>query len=302
MMLALGISGYGAEGLGYTASLFHLFTHAFFKALLFLGAGAIIHAVHTNDVGEMGGLRKYQPVTHFTFLIGCLAISGIPPFAGFFSKDEILAAVSDNHPVYFGVATFVAGLTAFYMFRIYFLVFWGNERTYSKTPHEAPPIMLIPMIVLAVGSTVAGFVPFGEFVSSDNHPLITHLEIPVAITSVVVAVIGISIAWVFYKKESSLPERISSQLGFLYTTTLKKFYIDELYIFITKGIIFKFISLPIAWFDRNIIDASMNAIAALTNWASEEIKELQSGQLQKYAFIFLSGVLIIVLTYIYTNQ
>ncbi len=302
MMLALGVSGYGEDGLGYTASLFHLFTHAFFKALLFLGAGAIIHAVHTNDVGQMGGLRKYQPVTHVTFLIACLAIAGIPPFAGFFSKDEILAAVSEHHPVYFGIATFVAGLTAFYMFRIYFLIFWGNERTYSKTPHEAPPAMLIPMIVLAIGSTVAGFVPFGHYVSSNNQPLITHLEMPVAIISVVMAVIGVSVAWIFYKKESTLPQKISCQLGGFYTTASRKFYIDEVYLYITKSIIFKFISVPVAWFDRNIIDAFMNAIAQLTNWVSEEIKELQSGQLQKYAFIFLSGVLIIVLTFIYTNQ
>jgi len=127
MMLALGVSGYeGADGLGYTASLFHLFTHAFFKALLFLGAGAIIHAVHTNDIREMGGLRKHQPITHILFLIACLAIAGIPPFAGFFSKDEILSAVFANHPIYFGIAALVAGLTAFYMFRLYFIVFWGK--------------------------------------------------------------------------------------------------------------------------------------------------------------------------------
>jgi NADH-quinone oxidoreductase subunit L len=302
MMLALGASGYGAEGLGYTAGLFHLFTHAFFKALLFLGAGSIIHAVHSNDVSQMGGLRKYQPVTHIVFLIACLAIAGIPPFAGFFSKDEILASLSERHPLYYGLATFVAGLTAFYMFRLYFLIFWGSEKTHAKTPHESPAVMLIPMIILAVGSMVAGFVPFGEYVSSDNQPLVSHLEMPVAITSVAVALIGISIAWAFYKKESNLPVRIATQLGGLYTTALKKFYIDELYIFITKSIIFNLISRPIAWFDRNVVDGFMNMIAWITNRVSESIKELQSGQLQKYAFIFLSGLLIILLTFIYTNQ
>lgn len=302
MMLALGASGYGAEGLGYTAGLFHLFTHAFFKALLFLGAGSIIHAVHSNDVSHMGGLRKYQPVTHIVFLIACLAIAGIPPFAGFFSKDEILASLSERHPVYYGLATFVAGLTAFYMFRLYFLIFWGREKTHAKTPHESPAVMLVPMILLAIGSTIAGFIPFGEYVSSDNQPLISHLEIPVAITSVAAALVGISIAWAFYKKESNLPTTIAAQLGGLYTTALKKFYIDELYIFITKSIIFNLISKPIAWFDRNVVDGFMNMLAWVTNRVSEEIKELQSGQLQKYAFIFLSGVLIILLTFIYTNQ
>ncbi len=302
MMLALGVSGYGAEGLGYTAGLFHLFTHAFFKALLFLGAGSIIHAVHSNEVTDMGGLRKYQPVTHIVFLIACLAIAGIPPFAGFFSKDEILAAVSEHHPVYYGLATFVAGLTAFYMFRLYFLIFWGTERTYHKTPHESPASMLIPMIILAIGSVVAGLVPFGEYVSSDNVPLHSHLEMPVAVTSVTVALIGISMAWVLYRKESNLPTRIAHNLGGLYTTITRKFYIDEIYIFITKSIIFQLISRPIAWFDRNVVDAFMNMLAWITNKVSEEIKGLQSGQLQKYAFIFLSGVLIILLTFIYTNH
>ncbi|MCU0398729.1 MAG: NADH-quinone oxidoreductase subunit L, partial [Cyclobacteriaceae bacterium] len=162
MMLALGVSGYGSEGLGYTASMFHLFTHAFFKALLFLGAGSIIHAIHTNDIRDMGGLRKHQPITHIVFLIACLAIAGIPPFAGFFSKDEILSAALASNPVYFGIAAFAAALTAFYMFRLYFLVFWHQDKTYAHTPHESPAIMLIPMILLAIGSVLAGFIPFGN--------------------------------------------------------------------------------------------------------------------------------------------
>jgi len=301
MMLALGVSGYASEGLGFTASMFHLFTHAFFKALLFLGAGSIIHALHKNDIRDMGNLRKHQPITHITFLIACLAIAGIPPFAGFFSKDEILTAALAANPVYFGVAAFAAALTAFYMFRLYFLVFWGNERTYEHTPHESPALMLVPMIILAIGSVAAGFIPFGNFVSSNSEPLHAHLDMTVAAISVVVAVTGIFIAWIFYKKESNLPEKIASSFGGFYKSAVNKFYIDEVYLFITKSIIFKLISRSIAWFDKHIIDAFMDLTATVTNWVSYKIKDLQSGQLQHYGFIFLSGVILIVLTLLYTN-
>lgn len=301
MMLALGVSGYGSEGLGYTASMFHLFTHAFFKALLFLGAGSIIHAIHTNDIRDMGGLRKHQPITHIVFLIACLAIAGIPPFAGFFSKDEILSAALASNPVYFGIAAFAAALTAFYMFRLYFLVFWHHDKTYAHTPHESPAIMLIPMILLAIGSVLAGFIPFGNYVSSDGQPLHPHLDVMVASISVVVAVTGIAIAWLFYKKPSALPDKLSESLGGLYRTALKKFYIDELYLFITKKIIFNLISRPIAWFDRHVIDAFMDLTATFTNRISREIKNLQSGQLQHYAYIFITGVVLIVLVMLYTN-
>lgn len=301
MMLALGVSGYGSEGLGFTASMFHLFTHAFFKALLFLGAGSIIHAIHKNDIREMGNLRKHQPITHITFLIACLAIAGIPPFAGFFSKDEILSAAFASNPIYFGVAALAAGLTAFYMFRLYFMVFWGNERTYAHAPHESPALMLLPMIVLALGSVFTGFIPFGNFVSSDNQPLHIHLHVTVAIISVVVAVLGIAVAWAFYKKKSVLPEKISNAFGALYQAAVRKFYIDEIYLFITRKIIFNLISRPIAWFDKHIIDAFMDFTATVTNWISKEIKDLQSGQLQHYGYIFLSGVILIVLVMIFTN-
>jgi NADH-quinone oxidoreductase subunit L len=301
MMLALGVSGFASEGLGFTASMFHLFTHAFFKALLFLGAGSIIHALHKNDIRDMGNLRKFQPVTHITFLIACLAIAGIPPFAGFFSKDEILSAALAADPLYFGVAAFGAALTAFYMFRLYFMVFWGNERTYAHTPHESPALMLIPMIILAVGSVLAGFIPFGRYVSSNSEPLHAHLDMTVAAISVAVALVGIVVAWIFYKKESNLPEKIATSFGGFYKAAVKKFYIDEVYLFITKSIIFKLISNSIAWFDKHIIDAFMDLTATVTNWISYKIKDLQSGQIQHYGFIFLSGVILIVLTILYTN-
>lgn len=303
MMLALGVSGYGGEeGLGYTASLFHLFTHAFFKALLFLGAGAIIHAVHSNDIREMGGLRKHQPITHLLFLIACLAIAGIPPLSGFFSKDEIIAATFVNHPIYFGIAVLVAGLTAFYMFRLYFIVFWGKEKNYDHAPHEAPAIMLLPMIVLSVGSVLAGLIPFGHYISPDRQSLDLHINWSVAITSVVIAVVGIATAWKFYKTESDSAAKVVKAFGTMYTSASNKFYIDEIYILITKGIIFRLVAKPLAWFDRNVIDAFMNLLAAITNWIASQIKEFQSGQVQKYAFFFISGVLIIVLSFIYANQ
>jgi NADH-quinone oxidoreductase subunit L len=153
MMVALGVSGYGAEaGLGYMASLFHLFTHAFFKALLFLGAGSVIHAVHSNLMTEMGGLRKSMPVTHLTFLIACLTIAGLPPLSGFFSKDEILVAAFEHNRIVFSVQWLVAGLTAFYMFRLYFRVFWNQTPAYHHAPHESPVVMTVPLMLLAIAS------------------------------------------------------------------------------------------------------------------------------------------------------
>jgi NADH-quinone oxidoreductase subunit L len=302
MMLALGVSGYGREGLGFTASMFHLFTHAFFKALLFLGAGSIIHALHVNDIRGMGGLRRYQPVTHSLFLIACLAIAGIPPFAGFFSKDEILTATLASSTFYFSMAMLAAALTAFYMFRLYFLVFWNNERTFTHTPHESSAIMLIPMGMLGIGSLVAGFIPFGKFVTSDGQPLDTHLHLPVAVVSVSAALIGIATAWIFYKKPSPVPDKIVWSLGVLYQTVYRKFYIDEIYLFITKKLIFNLIARPLAWFDRQVIDGFMNFTATATQWISDELKGFQSGQLQKYAYIFLSGVMLIVLVILYSYK
>jgi len=300
MMLALGVSGYGShEGLGYMASMFHLFTHAFFKALLFLGAGAIIHAVHNNYMNEMGGLRKYIPITHITFLIACLAISGIPPFAGFYSKDEILVAAFHHNKVLFAVEYIVAGLTAFYMFRLYYSVFWRKEVHYLHTPHEAPATMTIPLIFLAIGSALTGFIPFSELVTSDGLPFEIHTEWNVAIPAILIAVLGIIVATVLYRKENTIAQKIIKGLGGFYTAAYHKFYIDELYLFITKKIIFNFISRPIAWFDRHIVDGTMNGMAYITNEASGRIRKLQSGQLQEYALVFVSGAVLLVLLFIY---
>jgi NADH-quinone oxidoreductase subunit L len=300
MMLALGVSGYGGhEGLGYMASMFHLFTHAVFKALLFLGAGAIIHAVHSNHMTEMGGLRKYLPITHATFLIACLTIAGVPPLSGFFSKDEILTAAFHGNKILFAVEYAVAGLTAFYMFRLYFSVFWGKETHYHHTPHEAPATMTIPLIILAIGSVFTGFIPFSKLVTSDGKIFETHIEMMIAIPSVLIGLAGIGIAYLMYKKETILPDRMASTFSYGYKWAFNKFYIDELYLFVTKKIIFRYISEPIAWFDRHIVDGTMNAIANLTQNVSFRIRGFQSGQLQKYAFVFITGVIMLAVFFIY---
>jgi NADH-quinone oxidoreductase subunit L len=300
MMFALGVSGYGEEaGLGFMASMFHLFTHAFFKALLFLGAGAIIHAVHSNYMNDMGGLRKHLPITHITFLIACLAIAGIPPLAGFFSKDEILAASHGKSMSIFILGLIISGLTAFYMFRLYFSIFWGKEQHYHHTPHEAPKVMTIPLMLLSLGAIFAGFIPFSSFVTSDGKPFVSHLDMSIAIPAVLVGVLGAVTAWIFYKKETNIPEKISHTLGGFYRVAYRKFYIDELYLFITRKVIFNYISRPIAWFDRHIVDGSMNGISYVTNEVSGRIKNFQSGQLQQYAWVFVTGAIALALTFIY---
>ncbi len=295
MMVALGVARPEIhEGLGYMASMFHLFTHAMFKALLFLGAGALIHAVHSNDYTAMGGLRKYMPITHITFLIGCLAIAGIPPFAGFFSKDEILSAAFENHWFWGAWMTMVAGLTAFYMFRLYYRIFWWDEPDYGHhKPHEASWTMTLPLIVLAGVSVVAGFVPFGELVTWNREAYEIHINWTVAGTSIGTAVIAIALATVMYRKKNDVPERIANSVRGLWTAAYHRFYFDELYIFITHKIIFNCVSKPIAWFDRQIIDGTMDSFATITHKASNAIKGLQSGSIQTYVWVYLIGALLL---------
>lgn len=300
MMVALGVSGMGGHaGTGYMASMFHLFTHAMFKALLFLGAGAIIHTIGSNDMRRMGGLRKYMPFTHITFLIACLAIAGIPPFSGFFSKDEILAATFAFAPQFGVFMSFVAGLTAFYMFRLYYNIFWGTPAEYEHTPHEAPKTMTIPLMILAGITLIAGFIPFGQFVSSDGQPYTIHLDMTVAATSVVIALLAIGIATFFYKSACDIPERLLNMFPLLHKTAYHRFYMDEFYLFITKRIIFNCVSRPLAWFDRHIIDGALNGMASVTQRVSYAIRGLQSGQIQQYAIVFLLGTLLIVLLVVF---
>ena len=294
MMLALGVSGYeGHDGLGYMASMWHLFTHAMFKGLLFLAAGSIIHAVHSNFIKDMGSLRKKLPITHITFLIATLAISGIPFFSGFFSKDEILLAAYHHNKLLYFVGLFVAGLTAFYMFRLYFGIFWGKEKIYSDKVHESPKSMTIPLLILAFMSIVAGYIPFSKYISADRHGFEGHIDWSMAAIAIVTAIVGILIAFVFYKKETSYPEKVSKAFGRFYKWAYHKFYMDEVYYFIVRSIIFKRISAPFAWFDKKIVDGTMDLVGNSTVSASKKIKGLQSGKVQDYAMYFIGGIVVI---------
>jgi NADH-quinone oxidoreductase subunit L len=301
MMFALGVSGYGGEnGLGFTASMFHLFTHAMFKALLFLGAGVVIHFIHSNEMKDMGGLRKYLPVAHITFLIACLAIAGVPPFAGFFSKEEILLAAYNSNPTIYYIALVTSGLTAFYMFRLYFSIFWNKE---AHVPTEHHPkgsfVMSLPLILLAIGAALAGFIPFGKFVSSDGTVLESHFNPMFSIAPVTIGVIGIAVAWMLYKKQNSRPEKIANALSSVYTAVYRKFYIDEIYLFITKKVLFNLVGRPAAWFDRNIVDGMVNATGNATATLSARIKKIQSGKVQAYAIYTLVGVIGLAVLFIY---
>jgi NADH-quinone oxidoreductase subunit L len=300
MMFALGISKQtGENGLGYMASMFHLFTHAFFKSLLFLGAGAVIHMVHSNEMKDMGGLKKLMPITHIAFLIGCLAIAGIPPFAGFFSKEEILMAAFHSNKIIYGVALFTAALTAFYMFRLYFSIFWNKPSELHDTHGEGTLSMKIPLIVLAICAVAVGFVPFSNFITADGNALETHTDLIFSIAPVSLTVIAILIAAAFYKNQNNKSSKAAAAFGGLYRAAHKKFYMDELYLFITKKIIFPLIGQPIAWIDKNIVDGLMNASATVTGKISENIKGLQSGRIQNYALYFFGGIAALAVLFIY---
>jgi NADH-quinone oxidoreductase subunit L len=302
MMFALGVSGYGGEnGLGFTASMFHLFTHAMFKALLFLVAGAVIHFIHSNEMKVMGGLRKLMPITHLTFLIACLAIAGVPPFAGFFSKEEILLAAWQNNAAIYYIALFTSGLTAFYMFRLYFNIFWNKEHKPHGEHHhgEGGFAMMMPLLLLAVGAAIAGFIPFGNFVSSDGKVLESNFHAAFSIAPVAFGLVGILTAMRLYKTENTLPGNIARSLSGLYQAAYHKFYFDELYGFVTKKIIFNLIGKPAAWIDKNLVDGMVNATGDTTQAISEKMKGFQSGKVQNYAIYFLAGVIGLALLFIY---
>ena len=313
MMFALGVSGHGGEharlsvgqGLGYMASMFHLFTHAFFKSLLFLCAGAVIHVVHSNEMKDMGGLRKLMPLTHIAFLIACLAIAGIPPFAGFFSKEEILLAAYNSNKFIYAVGVFTSMLTAFYMFRLYFSIFWNQspsplERGGGEAIHgEGTLSMKLPLLVLAACTAFAGFVPLSELVTADGVPLKTHLDIAFSAVPVILSIAAILFAARLYRKQNNLPDRMATSLGGIYRSAYKKFYIDEIYLFITKKIIFNLVGKPAAWIDKNIVDGFMNLLAAITAKISALIKGLQSGKVQNYALYFFAGIAGLAVLFIY---
>lgn len=301
MMVALGVCTSldpHEGGLGYMAGMFHLFTHAMFKALLFLGAGCIIHAVHSNEMSTMGGLRKYMPITHITFLIACLAIAGIPPFSGFFSKDEILTACFHFSPVIGWVMTIIAGMTAFYMFRLYYGIFWGTENKElhaEHVPHESPLAMTFPLMFLAAITIVCGWLlPFGHLVSSNGHAYDIHLDTQVVVTSIIVALVAIALAtWMYARDRQPVADMLARRFSTLHRAAYKRFYMDEIWLFITKKIIFRCVSTPLAWFDRHVIDQFMNFMAWATNASGENVQPIQSGKVQSYAIWFLGGIVVL---------
>lgn len=306
MMVALGVClpGHGQVldnhmQLGYMAGMFHLFTHAMFKACLFLGAGCIIHAVHSNEMSMMGGLRKYMPITHITFLISCLAIAGIPPFSGFFSKDEILTATMQYSPLVGWIMTGVAAMTAFYMFRLYYGIFWGTENKEAHahhTPHEAPWTMTFPLVFLSLITILGGFIPFGHFVSASGQSYDIHLNWTIAGTSIVVALASIALATYIYKGEKQpIADKLLATFPRLHRAAYKRFYQDEIWQFVTHKIIFALVSTPIAWFDRRIIDGTFNFVAWGTRESGESIRPWQSGDVRQYAIWFMVGAVALTL-------
>jgi NADH-quinone oxidoreductase subunit L len=302
MMLALG-SG------GYVAGIFHLTTHAFFKALLFLAAGSVIHAVHTQDIEKMGGLWRKMPLTAPLFLIGTLAISGVPLLSGFFSKDEILvAAWTHGHPVLFWLAVIAAFFTAFYMFRLFFLVFSGDMRGEGNDVHESPAVMTFPMIVLGILAIFAGYMNtpwFGTFLGDwlvDGTGMHAHEEAPVWIMIVATAVslLGIFLAWLMYGKKSLSRDWLSSKAPLTYNVLFNKYYVDEFYA-ITVGYATRVVSLLLEYIDRFIVEGIANAIAAATRAVGTLGARLQNGQVQMYGAVTFIGLTILVVILAFTG-
>jgi NADH-quinone oxidoreductase subunit L len=308
--------GYMFVGLGvgaYTGAVFHVFTHAFFKALLFLGAGSVIHAMHhEQDIRKMGNLKKYMPITHITFLLGCLAIAGIPPFSGFFSKDEILAAVFTKNPIYYYIAVGGALMTAFYMFRLYTLTFLGQFRGTQEQEHhlhESPYSMTIPLIVLAILSVIGGFIGIPEIFAADSHWL-AHFLAPIFKESTKLAavhhldhtqeylmmgsvtglvIIMILIAVILYKKYTIKEHETSWGIGKLLTN---KWYIDELYNAIIVNPINAFAGFCKNIIEKNGIDGMVNGVGKLVSYSSRQLRLLQSGQVASYLLIMILSIVV----------
>jgi NADH-quinone oxidoreductase subunit L len=310
MFLALGVGA-------FAAGLFHVLTHAFFKALLFLGSGAVIHAMHEEqNIQKMGGLKHQMPVTSRTFLLGAVAIAGIPPLSGFFSKDEILWKVfASGHGILWGVGFAVAGLTAFYMFRLYALTFEGKPRwDHDHHPHEAPLTMTLPLIILALLSVVGGFVGVPQSLGGSNAiehwlapifeaaenkmALSRHMHDPIEyvlmILSVALATVGITVAWRWYSVASPVPLKVSERFSGFYRLLLNKWFVDELYDASVVTPAFK-ISDRLLWkrIDVGIIDGCANGLASAAAWFSGVFRKVQTGLAQSYVFVFILGVVLI---------
>ena len=316
--------GYMFLGLGvgsYTGAVFHVMTHAFFKALLFLGAGSVIHAMGgEQDMRKMGGLRKYMPITSLTFFLGCLAIAGIPPFSGFFSKDEILAAAYAKNPVYYGVGLFTALLTAFYMFRLFASTFSGKFRgTHDQEHHlhESPSAITIPLIVLAALACVAGFLGIPEAIAPNAHWLGHYLspvlgeghgvengvaevskgtEIGLMVLAAVLAAAVSLFAWFRFKSKPELDE----PTGFG-KVLANKWYVDELY----NTIILKPLDLfsqLLVFIEKNIIDGIVNGVGRLVQYSSRQLRLVQSGQVGGYVLLMVVGIIVLFLVELFVKK
>lgn len=292
MMLALGVGS-------LTASFFHLWTHAFFKALMFLGAGSVLHALHDKaDVWEMGGLIKRMPTTGWTFVIGGLAIAGIPPFAGFWSKDEILLTTYlEGHYVLFAMAAATALLTAFYIWRMIFLAFFGPEKPENQ-PHESPWSMTVPLVVLAVMATVAGLIgtpmkPLWQEWIFFGHPHHGPANMAIVVLSVALAVTGIGLAYKLYLKDTdkAAVQRLAKKYQPLYTLLYNKYYIDDMYQWFNHKVVDGSARLTYL-FDIYVVDGIINGLAAITKHTGAILRYSQTGKIQTYALVFFVAVLV----------
>jgi len=292
MMMALGVGS-------VTASMFHLMTHAFFKALLFLGAGSVIHALHgKQDIWEMGGLSRRMPVTTVTFVIGTLALAGIFPLAGFWSKDEILAAAySHGFTGLYVLGNFVAFLTALYMFRLVFVVFFGHERE-ENHPHESPPSMTVPLVILAVFSVCGGLVGmpwlpvnFATYVHYGHAVHGFHPE--VMLLSTACALAGILVAYLIYSRRAVAPEVLAARSGPLYRLLYNKYYIDEIYQWLIDHIV-DGTARVLYWVDINVVDGVVNGLARLAGWGGKVLRLVQTGNAQQYAIVLVAVIVVIV--------
>jgi NADH-quinone oxidoreductase subunit L len=295
MVMAVGLSG-------PTPAMFHLTTHAFFKALLFLAAGSVIIGMHhEQDIWQMGNLRKKMPITFWTFLIGALALSGVPPFSGFYSKDSILAqALEQKNYLLFGVAVFVAALTAFYTFRLFFVVFFGGEKSKAAShAHESPLVMTLPLLALALFAAIGGFIGiwnnYGSQFIAENETLSVAQQLVEPLKNIVpmlcglaAAVVGIFLAFSLYKNSSSDP--LPAKLGGLATAMKNKFYFDELYeaTFIRAH---DFIATVMDVIDRWFVEGfCIGLVRGGTDFTGRALRLVQTGNLQTYAFLFVLGV------------
>jgi len=302
MFLALGVGA-------YTAAIFHVMTHAFFKALLFLGSGSVIHAMSgEQDIRNMGGLSKKLKITFFTFTIGCIAIAGIPPFSGFFSKDAILLSVFQKNPVLYGIALFTALLTAFYMFRLLFVTFTGKFRgTHEQEHHlhESPALMTVPLIILAVLSIIGGFVgipevfaaggdKINEFLSPviakhEGHEVAHTTEYALMGLSTGLVILTIVFAWFRFKNYQPKEEK-----GFGKVLE-NKWYVDELYDKVIANPLNRFAGFLNNVFEKYIVDGVVNGVGKAVNYSSRQLRLLQSGQVGSYVLLMVLSILLLLL-------